>query len=640
MNVRIVRLYDLLHGTLTPRNARIEFRDDTEDRGADPLKIQKRIPPAWDYLVLAALASVIVALRIHDWQTRLAMVSGDDSLAAVAVYFARPEEFVNDVYIQAWAPVALSSLINWLPALAYKFAGIHPHFFFVAFTILQFVLLALAMFYLATVMTESRAVAWLTAVFAMVWQPHWWNLALVGGLDWMPYADWFALPFLIYALASVVINQRRRGYAALLFGALVHPIMGTIGAVIAAAYIAYESLPSRHVARIAEAGMAVVLIGGFSAIPLLISNQGVGYIPGTSDSLYNPHARPWAVEYPFGFSALLSGAIYLTTLTVLAWSWNKLFLVTLAMAAAMSAVHFAAVLLAIPELATPIASRSTILFVLVALPVAMARAATAFSVSRPLAVLPIVALLFRASPVTFIAGALATRGGVIGGIAGTGIAVVVLAAQVPELAPAVQRTFIDPILGDTAPWTFAMAQRGNFAWLGVGAAIVSAVLVFAGSRAAAAFVLIAALYGSGLSGAERSGAEEVAAPYDDYRDAQLWAREHTPPETEFTLTETIPQFSWRGLSERPVVAPIPVGIAYRTPKIAAEYNQRLDRFYERVGAVGLRRDQLIDLKEQFWKEFSKDFGADYLVRPAAWPALSFPEAYRNGSFVIYRLTGL
>jgi hypothetical protein len=251
-----------------------------------------------------------------------------------------------------------------------------------------------------------------------------------------------------------------------------------------------------------------------------------------------------------------------------------------------------------------------------------------------------VTLLFRASPVTFAAGALAIRGGMIGGIAGTGMAVVVLAAQTPELAPAAQRTFIDPILGDTAPWTFAMAQRGNFAWLGVGAAIVSALIAFAGHRAAAAFVLIAALYGSGLSGAYRSGGEEVYAPYDDYRDAQLWAREHTPPETEFTLTETVPQLSWRSLSERPVVAPIPVGIAYRTPTIAAEYNQRLNLFYERVGAVGLRRDQLIDLKEQFWEEFSKDFGADYLVRPAAWPALSFPEAYRNGSFVIYRLTRL
>jgi hypothetical protein len=604
------------------------------------LKSRAHLPSAWDYLALAILASAMVAFRIHDWQARLAIVSGDDSLAAVALYFARREEFVNDVYIQAWAPVALSSLINWLPSLAYKFAGIHPHFFFVAFTVLQFVLLALAMFYLATVMTESRPVAWMTAVFALVWQPHWWNLALIGGLDWMPYANWFALPFLIYGLASAVRNQRWRCYAALLFGALVHPIMGTIGAVIAAAYIAYEALPSRQIARIAEAGMAVILIGGLSAIPLLISNQGVEYVRGTSDALHNPHARPWAVEYPFGFSALLSGVIYLTTLTFLGWSRNRLFLVTLSMAALMSAVHFAAVLLANPELATPIASRSTILFVLVALPLAMARVAAAFSVSRPFAVLPIITLLFRASPVTFIVGTLAIRGGMIGAIAGTGIAVVVLAAQSPELAPAMQRTFIDPILGDTAPWTFAMAQRGNFAWHGVGAAIVSALLVFVGNRAIAAFVLIAALYGSGLFGAYRSGSEETYTPFDDYRDAQLWAREHTPPETEFTLTETIPQLSWRSLSERPVVSAIPVGIAYRTPTILAEYNRRLNLFYERVGAVGLRRNQLRDLKEQFWQEFSKDFGADYLVRPAAWPALSFPEAYRNSTFVIYRISRL
>jgi hypothetical protein len=606
------------------------------------LTFAKRIPPTWDYLALAALAFAVVALRIHNWQTRLAMVSGDDSLVAVALYFARPEEFVNDIYIQAWAPVALSSLINWVPALAYEFAGIHPHFFFIAFTVLQFVVLALAMFHLATVMTESRPVAWLTAVFTMVWQPHWWNLALIGGLDWMPYANWFALPFLIYALASVVRNQRRRAYAALLFGALVHPIMGTIGAVIAAAYLVYQALPSRHVVRIGEAAMAVVLIGGLSTIPLLISNQGIDYTPATADSLYNAHARPWAAEYPYGFSALLSGAIYLTALTVLAWSWNKLFLVTLAMAAAMSTVHFAAVLLAIPELATPIASRSTILFAVVALPLAIARVATAFSFSRPLAVLPIVGLLFRASPVTLIAGTLAIRGGVIGGIAGTGVAVIVLAAQTPELGPAVQRTFIDPILRDTAPWTLAMAQRLNFSWLGVGAAILSALIALAGNRVTAALVLIAALYGSGLSGADRSGREDAYTPngrptYNDYRDAQLWAREHTPPETEFTLTETVPQLSWRSLSERPVVAPIGVAIPYRTPAIATEYNQRLNRFYERVGAVGLLRDQLIALKEPFWAEFSKEFGADYLVRPAAWPALSFPEAYRNSSFVIYKL---
>jgi hypothetical protein len=35
MNVRIVRLYDLLQGKLMRRNVRIEFRDGTGDCGAD-----------------------------------------------------------------------------------------------------------------------------------------------------------------------------------------------------------------------------------------------------------------------------------------------------------------------------------------------------------------------------------------------------------------------------------------------------------------------------------------------------------------------------------------------------------------------------------------------------------------------------
>lgn len=35
MNLRIVRLYDLLHRTLMLRNARIEFCNDTEDCGAN-----------------------------------------------------------------------------------------------------------------------------------------------------------------------------------------------------------------------------------------------------------------------------------------------------------------------------------------------------------------------------------------------------------------------------------------------------------------------------------------------------------------------------------------------------------------------------------------------------------------------------
>src|SRR4051812_33637763 len=112
------------------------------------------ISPRWDYALVAGIASAVVYFRIFDWQTRLAMVSGDDSLVAIALYFAHPIEFAKDAVIQAWAPVALASMENWLPALAYKFVGIHPSIFFVGCTVGQFVGLSLAMFYLATAMTN------------------------------------------------------------------------------------------------------------------------------------------------------------------------------------------------------------------------------------------------------------------------------------------------------------------------------------------------------------------------------------------------------------------------------------------------------------------------------------------------------
>src|SRR4030088_3209645 len=100
------------------------------------------ISSRWDYALVAAVAFAVVSFRMSDWQTRLAMVSGDDSLAAIAFYFAHPVEFAKDIYIQAWGPIALASMQNWLPALAYKFVGIHPSIFFVGITVGQIVGLA------------------------------------------------------------------------------------------------------------------------------------------------------------------------------------------------------------------------------------------------------------------------------------------------------------------------------------------------------------------------------------------------------------------------------------------------------------------------------------------------------------------
>lgn len=596
------------------------------------------ISPRWDYALLAAAAFAVAYFRISDWQTRLAMVSGDDSLAAMAFYFARPADFAKDAYIQAWAPVALASMENWFPALAYKFVGIHPKIFFVGATIGQFVGLALAMFYFATTMTKSRSVAWLTAALTIFWRPNWWNLALVGGLDWMPYANWSALPFLVCAFALVVKDRRSAAYACLLVGALIHPIMGMQAAVIAAAYIAYEAYQAQDIRRIGETGIAVVMIGALSSLPILISTYGISFIQ--EDRLYgllvSQHIRPWGVKYPYGFSALLSSLLYLVTLIVLAWSNNTFFRVSLVVSTAMILVHVGSVLLGITSLMEVIASRASILMVLIALPLAAATMWKTLRTGPPLAIIPILAFFFKVTPVSAVASALAVRGGPIGAFIGAIVGVLILATHT-SLAPVVDELVMQPVLGETIPWMLSSFLFGNFYWVAIGIGLTGVFIARSGYRSIGASAMVAAVTYAAVFGAKKSGQNEVHGKNSDYRDAQLWARDHTEPASPFVLLDTIPERAWRSLSERPVVSALSVGTAYRTARVAEDYNARLRRFYSEVGMKDLQPAELKTANEDFWYAFGKEFGADYMVRPVTWPPLALTEAYRNASFVVYKL---
>jgi hypothetical protein len=590
------------------------------------------ISPRWDYALVASVAFAVACLRISDWQTRLAMVSGDDSLAAVAFCFAHPLEFAKDAYIQAWAPIALASMQNWLPALAYKYVGIHPSVFFVGITVGQIVGLALAMFCLAKIMTDSRSVAWITAMLTILWRPNWWNLALISDLDWMPYANWGALPFLVYAFASVVNGRRVRAYICLLVAAMIHPIMGMLGTIIAVAYIAHEAFPTRNVRRVVEAAMAAVAIGALSGIPILIATSGIAFSPEDQlpKLLGSYHVRPWGSGYPFSFF-LLNHLVYLLTLIVLAWSQNTLYRVSLVVSSAMILVHVASVLVGISPVMTVIASRASILMVLIALPLAVATMWEALRTGPRLAVIPILAFVFQASPVNAVASALAVKGGRIGAFVGAAFSALVLATHTP-LAPLVDR--IARMLGD---WTFSYLQLGNLFWGALGAGLIGVLVARLGHRRPGTAIIVGAVAYAAISGARISGRNEVSGKYYDYKDAQVWARDHTEPGTLFVLLDTIPELAWRSLSERPAVSPLGVGTAYKTAKVGEDYNARLRSFYAQVGMKEFQESQLKIAKEDFWHAFANEFGASYMVRPVGWPPLALTEAYRSTSFVIYKL---
>ena len=103
-------------------------------------------PARADQLFLACLAAVATYLVIGDLGVRLANTSTDDGLVAYAYFYKYPELFARDAHMLNFGRAALASMLNWLPAVLFKYAAVPPEIFYWGFTFLQNILLALAMY--------------------------------------------------------------------------------------------------------------------------------------------------------------------------------------------------------------------------------------------------------------------------------------------------------------------------------------------------------------------------------------------------------------------------------------------------------------------------------------------------------------
>lgn len=583
------------------------------------------------YLLLAMIACVITMTRVGDWNIRMAMVSADDGLQAASIYFARTKDFAADVYMQAWVPMTFASAATWIPAFAYKYLHIHPAFFFEALTIGQAVGLALAMFHFSLVVTRSQILAWLTATMTICWHPQFLNLALLGGLEWMPYANWIALPFLVFAFSSIYQDHRFRSYASLLIGTLIHPIMGLLATALVAPFIAYEGLMAKNLRLIVEAASASAIVALFAVVPVTLSTHGVSFVHGHIVWLLNnQHVRPWGAEYPYGIASFVSSALCIGALVALANTRDRFFIVALVMTCIMTAAHFLAVLLLISQAMEIIASRSTILLVLAALPFVAANLWDAVRSGNPAKITTVAIAMFRANAITLIAATLAVRGGRIGAVIGATMSVAVVIGHLLSASGVA-------ILGPGAPWLLGNQNLVSFSWIGLAIGLAGAALASRSYLRAGGAMIVAALLVSAGLGAYMTKIYPLSSPqYADYAAAQIWARDNTPPNSTFTLLQTVPEYSWRTLSERPVVAALPIFTAYRLPSSANDYNNRLFAFHlQKTSSENL--NDLRDLDETYWQAFAKEFGADFLVRRTDWPALDFPEVYHNPSFLIYQV---
>lgn len=628
----------------------------------------------WSYLdrfCLVVLAGISTYLLIADLGVRIANTSTDDGLVSYSYFLKFPERFALDANLRNWAPAGLASMLNWLPALLFKYAGVPPEFFYGLFIYLQNILLALAMYRLAMVMTGSRQSALIAAVFTLAFRPHWWNMGLFADLDWMPYGAWMALPFLMFAGAFALERRIRMMAALLLVGGLIHPILGLFAGAMFGVYWAILALEGRGWRELFAASAAIGFAGLIFMAPAIHAKLGIDEAPAShllGLVLRNGHAIPWAnPACGYCMPLFVSGSTMVLLMALLAITAVKCmpmhprlmqFLrACIAVAFAACLVHFAAYFAGAPGLLRMISTRSTILLLAFVLPPVIAlsvsiiresglsrRVVAGLFLVLPSAATVLALLLVRpgrsgAAPLT-AAGTWAKRAGYF---VATILLVLVVLRFIPQSKEFVTAYFIDWILppvyqpqffnqhswGNKLPF-LAVPIAAGLAWLfgrvnpslpHSKAAVTSVLPVFI--MAMLATYLLVTNYKAGLSATSGEARE--------YYEVQAWARESTSVDASFIVSEASVYEGWRNYTHRARISIGGCGF-YICSKSGLEENDRVAAFYDKHGNAGLAGLDTAGLRE-----FSRTFGGDYVVRRKAWAAVNFPIVFENAGYIVYDL---
>jgi hypothetical protein len=632
------------------------------------------------FLVLFVFLLVFTTIRVGDFGVRVATTHIEDGPVMWSWLLADPSRFRGDIietYGVAWA---LASIANWLPAFLLKFAGVPPELPSLLLVYIQNVGMALSVWWLARTVTSRVDVAVLSALFALAIEPWRLNAANINRVMTIPYPHELAVVALVVAFTFAL--KRRELAAGLLvaLSVLIHPSVGVIALTMLAAFWGSEVFSTDRRTLGVRAG--VLALGG--AVVLV---QAAVLLPGSDltaadmyDILaYGAHTSPWRYFTAWYIRAFtLAGMATIGFLALRYRSrWQgpfvRLWLSCFAVFIVFGALQVIGVVALIPRLGQLLGLRSLGLVVVLALPVLVlylreamasrrliARWATAtimlglgalgWGAYWPLLVVLVCTDLLdsRLGPWRVQLPPAATRLITIGsGAALASFALLLVFAQAcsPTNGPLTSRPcawagLLAGPLGESDRFLISL-----FALLVAGAVALAATIrpsrriAVTQGIAPLTAMLAVLLVAKGLEArAETTEPRAVAL-----REAQTWTREHTAEDAVFLLHD----LPWRAVSLRRVVD-ARIGYLYNYSGTAAtkRYDDEFMRFYgldpaahpppEVVHPTAEARFRALD--DDGVRRLAEQFGGDYVVREARDAKLGLPEVYRNGGFVIYRIT--
>lgn len=673
-----------------------EVQQEIKESNPGNVRGEQERAPSWKYgtavdlTVLLAISVLCTVILIRDLPIRLCDIISDECLVAHSKFFLNSHLFDKDVEFQSWARVALSSLLNWLPAVCCQLTGVKPEALFAPALILQNSLIVCSTYLLGRKVTEgiaeSRQVSLLAAVFTMLWHPQWWNSALIYNLDWMPYSNWMALAFLLLSFVFTLEQRKWIANFLIVIGTLIHPILGCLASGLTSLYRIREATKERRKAVILESAITTGTTASLVFIPIHFSTIGLEFAPD-SDRLsvlaINIHATPWGNHYPYGISSFIASLAFAGLFSVLALmpcpgkvkdsGGQRLISSATLLAFSATAIHGLAAFLKLAAVQNLIISRSTILLLALCIPLVIWQVWTVLISGSIAAGLSIFTFLFAASPTSLLAltmtvasqrlkefGKTPMLALALQAVA-TGLSAAILCYHTP-LREAILREFFEPILGPTLPQMISQSRSLVFDWKLFGLVIFTFLLFKYGLliknrpnsdkptvqrerewklQPALNWCLCLVLFAS-LSIAccieNRKRARSDINKTKNYHEVQLWAREQTKNEASFILVNPTINSAWRTFTGRPVIAYKEIIQVYCSTLQIVDFNTRLKRFKELHPPV-FRKDKgdAEDFDTANWLAFAKEFGADYMVRRKDWPPLELPIAFQNQEFVIYKL---
>jgi hypothetical protein len=587
------------------------------------------VPP--DRLALTALLLVAGILVAGDFRVVLANSTADDSPVLFGRFLAEPQRFQNDLLHTFGYVYALGTAVHWLPALLHGLTGLPLAFSAYAITLLQTILLGLALHALARFVSGDPWKAWLTACFGLAAEFYIWNLANFGSQMNTPYAGHLVLAFVLFGLTDWLRDRPRRSALWLSAGALVHPTITLLTLGLVVGHTVLRRTPerwSRDLILLA-APFALALIP-----PLLLQARYGGDLPEAVVSgimRSNVHMNPF--RFDRFYNTVLPTVVSILVLTAFGalrsnppGRYRTLLLDAALYSTILGVAHFIAVTGQIATVMTLIPLRFTMVLMGLCLPLAIGYLTDAVT-SGPLprrwagAMLMIVPTLSSFGVLTGAVAALASselpmrdahRRTATWSIFGVWAALVGI-AYVARLR--LLQLLIPGSRIGAQNFLLLFAIAGLIAWLG---------LRQKNSSVLPKRALCAILAGLLLTRNAVKGAQTLGGDARDLYEAQDWARRNTPRASVFLLE---PNISWRVGADRAVVEAMPPALHV--------YSRRADahRMMEERAAY-LRRRPWIN--EANILEFARQFGGHYVVRHVERPPV-FESVYRNQTYAIYRL---